>query len=324
LGNIQANTPHVKVRALVSSLVMAAVSIGAVTARLQQTVAPSQVTEPPPPFLLSEINIYQHAETLIDWSPSQIHGSPFLRDVRLTESQDQLPTVLEHVGQTVTLLFHDFPQVACDEEVNFETESASQGATMLQKFRYIVIPQPLGGAPAFEEYRTDLKGNPFDASGFHSLFIITYDFASTCLYLSPADQRDSRFRYFGIQKIRKRECHVVGFAQEPERAHRGGKFRAQGKSVVMLLQGLAWIDSESFQVLRIKTWLLAPRTDVGLSSLTSTVDFSPVRPTGSDKALWLPRDVTVEAIDQGIRARNTHHYSNFKLFRVESTIKPTG
>jgi len=38
--------------------------------------------------------------------------------------------------------------------------------------------------------------------------------------------------------------------------------------------------------------------------------------------LWLPRDVKVWALYRGVTVRNTHQYSNFKLFRVESAIKP--
>ena len=37
--------------------------------------------------------------------------------------------------------------------------------------------------------------------------------------------------------------------------------------------------------------------------------------------LWLRRDVTVETIYRGLDVRNTHRDSQFKLFRVESTIK---
>jgi len=37
------------------------------------------------------------------------------------------------------------------------------------------------------------------------------------------------------------------------------------------------------------------------------------------------RDVKVWAVDgNGTGVRNTHHYSNFQLFRVESTINPIG
>jgi hypothetical protein len=62
--------------------------------------------------------------------------------------------------------------------------------------------------------------------------------------------------------------------------------------------------------------------DLSLYNQISTVEFYPVQPTGSETVLWLPRDVTVDVFCAGRAARNTHHYSNYKLFRVESTIKP--
>jgi len=330
LGNTQANTSRVKFRALVSSLMLATVSIGAVSARLQQPAAPPQLAKPPLQLTPSEIEIYKRAQTLIDWTPRQIQDCPFLHKLRPTGSQDQLAMVLERVGQSSTLLFHDFPQIASDEQVFSQTMPLNLRATyggmfrstQVHKFRYIVMPRPVGDVPAFEEYRTDLKGNPLDASSLSGLTMITSNYTSTWLYLSPADQHASRFRHFGIQTIRNRECHVVGFAQEPESTRFVGELRIAGKSVVLLVQGLAWIDSQTFQVLRIKTWLLAPRTDIGLSSQTSTVDFYPVRPSGFERVLWLPRDVTVESDYGGIWFCNTHHYSNFKLFRVSSTIKP--
>ena len=342
-----------KLRALVSSFLLAAVSIGATSGGPQQPAAPPQLPEPPPQLTPSEIAIYKGAQTLIDWTPRQIHDCPFLHKLRPAGSQGQLPMVLERVGQTVTLLLHDFPQIACDETVSEEKPvqgptSFAPGYTPMdmntgtpgtpnptpvpkasstvthQRFRYIVVPRPVGDFPAFEEYRTDLKGNFFDASGLSDLSMMSSNYTSTCLCFSPADQRDNRFRHFGIQTIRNRECQVVGFAQEPERARRVSRFRTQGENVALLFQGLAWIDAETFQVLRIKTWLLVPRKDIGISSQTSTVDFYPVQPSGSEGVLWLPREVTVEAVYRGLKVRNTHQYANFKLFRVESTIKPGG
>ena len=308
--------------------------IGAVSGGLQQSALPPQVLEPWLRLTPSEIEIYEGAQTLIDWSPRQIHNCPFLRKLRPTGSQDQGPMVLERVGQVVTLLFHDFPRIACDEVISqayprqvalgIVPRTPMPDTAERQKFRYIVIPFPVSDVPAFEEYRTDLKGNPFDASSLSGRSSTDSKYTSTCLFFSPADQRDNRFRYFGIQRIRKRECHVVGFAQEPERAQRVGRFYFQDKTAALLFQGLAWIDSETFQILRIKTWLLAPRADIGISSQTSTVDFYPVQPSGSERVLWLPRDVTVVLVYRGTEFRNTHRYSNFKLFRVESTIKPGG
>jgi hypothetical protein len=319
--NTQANTPRMKVRALPSAFMLGLMCIGAVTAGLQHPAAPPQLPVPPVHLTRSEIEIYKWAQTLTDWTPRQVQDCPFLHKLRPAVNQHQLPMVLERVGQTATILFRDFPRISCDEEVISERY---RGRRYVSKhhFRYIVIPRPVGDVLSFEEYRTDLEGNPLDASSLSDLIMITANYVSTWLYLSPADQHDSHFRYFGIQPILNRECHVVGFAQDPERVQSVGELRIGEKSAALLVQGLAWFDSQSFQVLRITTWLLAPRDDIDLSSTNSTVDFHPVQPSGSDRVLWLPRDVTVGVFYRGIQIRNTHHYSNFKLFRVESTIKP--
>ena len=313
-------------RALVVLLTLVVACIGAVRARPQQPAAVPQPPEPTVQLTPAEIEIYKSAHTLIDWSPREIRKCPFLQKLRPARSQDQLPMVLERAGQAVALLFHDFPRIACDEVVVSEASAGAPRGTLrgtkLHRFRYIAIPRSLGDFQGFEEYRTDLKGNRADAASLSDFFMITSNFISTCLYLSPADQRASRFRLFGIQPIREQKCHVVGFAQEPERVRRISMFKFRDQHDVVLVQGLAWIDFETFQILRITTWLLAPRIDVSLSSHTSTVDFYPVRPRGSERVLWLPRDVTVVTNYRGIRFSNAHHYSNFKLFRVESAIKP--
>jgi hypothetical protein len=90
----------------------------------------------------------------------------------------------------------------------------------------------------------------------------------------------------------------------------------------LLIQGLAWIDEQSFRILRIETWLLAERSDIGLDTQNTLVNYFPVRPAGLDREVWVPHDVSVTILFRGEMIQNTHRYSNFQLFRVESTVKP--
>lgn len=284
-------------------------------------------THTPPPETALELTpsekvLYEFAPSLIGWTPQQIREFPTLHKLRPAVSQDQLPMILDRAGQTGTTVFSDFPQVSCDEVVTSETSGRKTHYTKPQRFRYIVIPRPVGDVRAFEEYRTDPEGNPPKQMTLDNFYMITSGFASSWLYLSPAERHDNEFRYFGIQTMRNRECHVVGFAQEAETARRVAEFRIADRRVALMIQGLTWIDTQTFQILRVMTWLLAPRTDIDLSSLISTVDFDAVRLMGSERVLWLPRDVKVWALYRGIVVRNTHHYADFKLFRVESTINP--
>ena len=328
-----------RARALVSWLVAAAACLGALSGGLRQLAAPPQALEARFVLSPSEIEIYKNAETLIDWAPRQIHHCPYLRKLQPAASQAQLPKILERVGQTVSLMMQDFPRIACDEviaetrpghgQVEFMgdtpmTQPSDSTDTQKIKARYIVVPSPVGELPAFEEYRTKPDGTPLNASSLPGFIVTASKYASTCLYFSPADQHDSRFRLFGTQMVRDRECQVVGFAQDPEKARRIDRFHAYGATFGLLFQGLAWIDPENSHILRITTWLLAPRKQIGISSQSTTVDYYPVQPAGSQQVLWLPRDVTVLLVFGDTHVRNIHHYSDFKLFRVESTIKPGG
>jgi hypothetical protein len=272
----------------------------------------------------SERGLCQWAPTLIDWTPRQIKDCPVLHKLRPTANQGQLAEILKRAGETGELTFQDFPRISSNEAVTSKMGQGDLLATEHQKFQYIVIPDPSNGVKGLKEYRTTLGGAPATKFSLDDLYMLTSGFASTWLYLSPAEQRDSRFRYFGMQRIRNRECQVVAFAQEPARARRVEEVKvADGRRAALLVQGLAWIDAETYQTLRIMTWLLAPRMDLSLSTQISTVDFYPVQPIGMDRTLWLPRDVNVWAVYRGVGIRNIHRYSNFKLFRVESTIKPS-
>jgi hypothetical protein len=111
------------------------------------------------------------------------------------------------------------------------------------------------------------------------------------------------------------------------------------KSVLILYQGIAWIDAAGYQILRIRTDLLAPRPDINLKKQTTEIEYAEVRLPQVSSSLWLPRKVIVttttkervqalgstsatEVCDQVFR--NRHQYSQYKLFRAESTIKPIG
>jgi len=323
LGNSQTHTSRVRAWPRGISFILLAVSTSVASARLAEPAASPQSPDLPPPLTPTEIELYRHARTLIDWTPGQIRDRPLLHKLQPPESQDRLTGILERVGQMGMLVFRDFPQISCDEGVFSEVFAGRRHTMGRQEFRYIVIPRPHGNVPAYEEFRTDRKGNAVDYWRSNSLSLTTSNFASTWLYLSPGDQSGGRFRLFGTQTMRNQSCLVVGFAQNPDRVRRVSGLHLGGKNVPLLFQDLAWIDPETFHILRVTTWLLAPRMDIGLQSQVSTVDFYPVTPNGSERTLWLPRDVKVDVVYRGLEVCNNHHYSNFKLFRVESTIKPT-
>jgi hypothetical protein len=149
-----------------------------------------------------------------------------------------------------------------------------------------------------------------------------------CVHFSTALQRDSRFLYLGDQKIRAGDTYVVAFAQLPRQASlKVGLRGPSGNAVHMLMQGVAWVDKQSFQVLRMRTDLLAPQPEIGLDEQTTEVDFSEVQLQDVATPLSLPRDVRVyvkfgKSFSRPSEEafRNVHHYTNYRRYRVSTKI----
>jgi hypothetical protein len=291
--------------------------------------ASRQATEPLSPALPStlsptELGLYRHARTLMDWTPKEIKDCPLLGKLRSAENGDDLPSIMKHVGERAAATISDFRNVACDERVYSEWNVGSPIATwremgpneVAHHFLYLILSHQSGDPRMFTEYRTDPKGKPVDLANLSDLPLITANFAGSWAYFNSSNQSESDFRYFGKESIQKHMCYVVGFAQKPDRARNITTFEFGKQSAVTLVQGIAWIDDTAFQIVKIETWLLAPRHDIGLESENTTVDYSPVRLAGLRDTLWLPSEVVVLVHFHNVFLRNTHRYSRFKLFEV--------
>ena len=91
--------------------------------------------------------------------------------------------------------------------------------------------------------------------------------------------------------------------------------------VTLLGQGLAWVDPRTFQILRMRTDLLEPQPKIGLNGDTTEIYYDEHRFGTKAMSFWMPREVTVTLRFSGIAFRNTHRYSDYKLFSVESFEK---
>ncbi len=99
------------------------------------------------------------------------------------------------------------------------------------------------------------------------------------------------------------------------------RFSVKDASVIVLFQGLAWIDSQSYGVLRLRTDLLKPQTKIRLNRQTTEITYGAVQFKQVASALWLPSEVAVTVEFKGNTYRNKHSYSDFKLFNTDSKEK---
>ncbi len=255
----------------------------------------------------------------LDYSAAQLPGLEPAKD------QSQLKSILAAVGKNVASLFHDFQNSTSVEEIHQEKigRKGNVSSSLEHKFHYLCLLPSDASVPGFTEYRKSIDQVEGQPGGLDQGYMLTSGFASAALVFHPVFQAGSKFRYLGKQMIDGRETYVVAFAQIPAKAELRGRFKSGNKSAPTFQQGLAWIDTQNDQILRLRTDLLRPLPELRLSEETTQIDFQDVHFKKIAEGFWLPRNVTVTVDWRGKKLRNLHQYSDYRLFNVtqSETIK---
>jgi hypothetical protein len=263
---------------------------------------------------------YHHTNPITNWPLKRtLHEISELKGLEPTTDQSRLPEILRRVGENVQTFLTNFVSTASLETIE-ETRKDKYWGTqerVVQQFHYLMLAQQEGNAENLAEYRTDLHGREERSDSLIENFLKTTGFASMPLFFGPQEQPLSDFRYLGQQPIDGRRTEVVAFAERIEPAAVRGRFVIGKTSVPLLLQGVAWIDASGYQILQMRTDLLAPQPGAALKRATTVVLFEGIKFRDRPSAFWLPQEVEV-TLDQGnyIYA-NRHRYSDYQLFKVE-------
>ena len=262
------------------------------------------------------------ARTIVDLSPEELRRlyRPELGRVVFDEKQEELHVLLNKTGDNVEAFFRNMPNTASREQIVSQRlkPGGEVDASVSSSYNYLLLVRPDIVGVRFVEDRTDSKNRPSDLRRL-SEYLVTSGFAGHCIILHPSHQYGSRFRYLGRQPAEPR-ARLIAFAQKPE----VGDFvtSISGMEVTpVLLQGLVWIDQDSYQILRMRTDLLEPDYHNGVTSQTTEVWLSEVHFDGIQQVFWLPREVRVTCEYWHKIFRNLHTYSDYKLFTVASYDK---
>jgi len=266
-------------------------------------------------------HFYAHVKTIVDDSPEELkHKYSYLKHLQPPQSQEALSNILQKLGQNVELLFQHFPNTAC-KEIVYSTRLKNDGSVeegLSQEFNYVILAKPGENQEEFQEYRTDSKGHPISPTAMQGTSLLTEGFVSMPIHFLPKYQPQSRFLYLGHDKLKKVNAIVIAFAQVFGKAREVGAVNVGGQSALLLIQGEAWVDPKTFQILRMRTELLAPRPDVGLEQQTTDIEFGPVKFKDTAVTFWLPRQVSVLVTWNTFTFHNIHNYSHFRLFSVQT------
>jgi hypothetical protein len=282
---------------------------------------------------------YRLADPITKWPLKEIKNRiQELNGLKPATDQSQLPGILrgvsENLGKFVTNLVNIAATESIEEAVGRrrpreESDERRDDAYGLgpmvpqgvRKYRYLVMGRKEGGALTLIEYRTDLQGREAPTQKLSKEYIETTGFAAMPLFFGPFEQPLSDFRLLGQQAIGRDRTEVVAFAEHIEPRAVMGRFNLGEASIPILLQGVAWIRSSDYQILKMRTDLLGSLPSEGLQQVTTVVLFARNQIQDIPTVFWLPHEVEVNVDFGPYHFSNRHRYSDYRLFRVESVIR---
>jgi hypothetical protein len=281
-------------------------------------------------------NVHPYIEEPLKHLTKQI---PQLKDLQPAHDQQELPTILQKAGGQVDDFFRHITDLTAHEEISLTRLRQEKPYTKPELSgehvhdSYLILRHGSTSRTEFIEYRTDGKGDNFDQVVVQNGFLVTSGFALSCNYFSTGFQSESTFRYLGDERIGQHDAYVVAFAQQPGKATLTIRMRGRSETPAhVLVQGVAWIDKNDFQIVRMRTDLLAPRKDVGLNQETTEITFNKVQLADVATPLWLPSSVKVYVeftthngdVDQffELSYHNEHRYTNYERYRVSAKVLP--
>jgi hypothetical protein len=284
------------------------------------------ITIPPLCEVISEYSPAHHshiASYLSDPIEQLEKEVPELNGLKPDSTQDAL-TIAGRASAVNADMLPRVPNLLAQEQVFFNPN----GDITVGNYEYRITPRhdPVHGL-VFEESRLDEGKQASTIALPNTSDLHSSGAATEWLLFYPRNLRESAFRYIGQQKVDGHQTYLVAFAQLPSRTNYIMVIDTNGKSCSTLLQGVAWIDQSTFQIVRLQTDLLAPlagdlndKNDPPLVLSRRVLDFGKVNIPQRSLTLWLPKvtDITWQKGDRLNEER--HEYSDYRLFDVTSTI----
>ena len=228
-----------------------------------------------------------------------------------------LDEVAKKAGQRIEEFVGNVDRFVATESLKHETINkwglASSPET--RKFDYMVSIQKVKtGFFNVEEFRT--VGSAF---GEFPDGLETNGLPALVLIFHPNNVGSFEMNCEGLARWSGRIAWQVHFRQRADKPNTMRSYRMgfEGPSHPVALKGRAWIDAESYQIVRLETDLVAPLPEIRLVADRTAIEYGPVHFRERNVNMWLPSTAEVYFDWKGRRFHRRHSFSNYLLFAVD-------
>ena len=293
--------------------------LDAQASRQSVSLSTDAAAEPNAPPVAGETTVLapvrsEPAAPVVNWAPPMVdETTPIVaKGVVCPASQ-----VMENAGSRMLELVANFNNIDATEEMVHERldDIGKSIETVKRRFDYLVsISEVRPGLLDVEELR-----NGTAAPSVFPGDIATRGVPALALVFHPDFRSDYEMTCAGQGELRGHPVWIVDFKQKAHRPSRLRLYRIDSMVYPVSLEGRAWIDTETFQVMRLETDMIHPMPEIQLLRDYIRVDYKPVQFQGAKTVLWLPSAADMYFDFRHERYHRHENLSRYRLFSVGAT-----
>jgi tetratricopeptide (TPR) repeat protein len=227
--------------------------------------------------------------------------------------------VIWNAGEHVKELVDDLAKFDATEEVYHE-ELDRNGIPKKEvrlKFDYVVsIAEPMAGRFIVDEYRSSRSGTDEFPDE-----IATKGLPTLAFIFHPDMRDDFDMQCEGLGTWKGKSAWLVHFEQREDKPHRIQEYVVNNKGYPVSMKGRAWIDADTYQIVRLESDLSKPIPEIQLVSQHQIVEYAPVKFPKSKEELWLPKTGELTFDFRRHHYYRRHTFDRFMLFAVDTQEK---
>jgi len=225
--------------------------------------------------------------------------------------------LLNRTGEQVSKFLGQFSEVKCTEKVTQEKLGKEDKVELKQEstYDYLVILTNTGGELSLDESRLAVHEAKVDKK--NTSLLVTNGFATLFLVFHPYYAGSFRFTAQGDELVGGHLLSKISF-QHVRGTRSIAALALRGKEYPLEVSGTAWVDPQTAVITKIVAEIGDSMQDVGLKTLRSEVEYAPVPFRGMKETYWFPSQATVEVETPRQHWRNTHRFTDYKRFSVDT------
>ena len=233
----------------------------------------------------------------------------------LNDGTCPLPQILKQTSSRTEDLIDNLQRFSAKERIeHIEIDrNGKRRSSTAEVVDYVAqIKQNSSGYPSVGEYR-------FGSSGTQRASLTDSGTAAFALIFHPTHVGNFEFRCEGLTELRGSPAWQVHFEEGADPNQSFTAIMINGSIYLPRFKGRAWIATNSYDVLRIETDLVAPIPQIDLQLEHMVINYAPVGFQDHHIQLWLPESASLYIAYRGHRYERVHNFGQFQLFSVDTS-----